>query len=765
MKNNKNSARGFIALGLLLAATSVLAEPGSVNDFFVATQGTDASVSILEKVIGVNRLKSPFTAGAPEGALGNMFLVLNVFVFIVGIFFAAYGLGAGIVQTAHEGQVLGRRMSAVWMPIRMVTGIAGLMPVFGGFSLSQAIMMLASFLGIGLANYSWTATLDGAGQGFSGIVAPSVGTATAGSSPKHLAYALFTAKVCQLAYAEQEAANSTHRNNTLVRYSRAFSAKENSTYFAGWGKVNAGVYSPTCGRIEIGPKQKAALMSVEGMTNAANGAVNAVGQSLADLIGTGGVVGATPRPGGYSINSVNYQGVANSVAAAGPVKARDLEATINGLAEGWYLRWKASLLAPASGGSGDSTTNKLPKNEIEAAASAYIVAVQTAGKTATGDGNAVTSAAINNMKAFGWFGAGSWYSTLAQAQTALGDAMKNLDIHVVPALGADVAQSERVRDALAAYTKAYDAAYSELDDKDPWASAFDTGFNMTNQTGNRSIGQRIAVELLDAMSSNSGGGGQMNPIVTIKNIGDYLMTSTEAVLVGKAFVDSFGDDDERSSQEGLMSEEKKNKKSFVGNLVNSGVGFVMGMLSAIFVVGAIFSIYIPFIPFIQWMGGLIQYVSIFFEGLLGAPIWAFAHLDADGEGMGQRTERGYLFLLNMMFRPFLMIFGFVLAAALLPLLGTFQAVMFVPAMANVQGDSVTGMASILFLLAVFGMLNVTMIHGLFNLITIIPDQILGWVGNIAGQTIGKDTDDKAHNLFVRVGGASSGAMVAGASRK
>ena len=243
------------------------------------------------------------------------------------------------------------------------------------------------------------------------------------------------------------------------------------------------------------------------------------------------------------------------------------------------------------------------------------------------------------------------------------------------------------------------------------------------------------------------------------------MTSTEAVLVGKAFVDSFGDDDERSSQEGLMSEEKKNKKSFVGNLVNSGVGFVMGMLSAIFVVGAIFSIYIPFIPFIQWMGGLIQYVSIFFEGLLGAPIWAFAHLDADGEGMGQRTERGYLFLLNMMFRPFLMIFGFVLAAALLPLLGTFQAVMFVPAMANVQGDSVTGMASILFLLAVFGMLNVTMIHGLFNLITIIPDQILGWVGNIAGQTIGKDTDDKAHNLFVRVGGASSGAMVAGASRK
>lgn len=741
----------LIALGTALMSTAVFAAgPSNVNDFFNATAADDASVTLFEKVIGAGRLSSPFATGAPAGAIGNMFLVLNVFVFMVGIFFASYGIGAGIVQTAHEGQVLGRRMSAIWMPVRMITGIAGLLPVFGGFSLSQAVMMIASVLGIGLANYSWNATLTGNGEGFSGITAPAIGVTTAGVSPKHLAYAMFATEVCRLAYAESERINETHADDRLKKYSSAYAGGGNATYYSGWGTVHAGSYTPTCGKITVGPRDKT-LGEVMG----------GIGESLGF------------STFGYSINSVNYDGVKKAVAVTAGPAAAAMEASINNLARYWVADWRSALErggAPTPTGAGPGLA--LPKAAIEGAAAQFMTSVQTGGMGGKTSDGVMTAAAIQNMKALGWFGAGAWYSTLAQAQNALNDAMKNIDIKVLDPLEANVSRLDRANDALKAYETVYAQARPYLNDGDPWSEAFDTGFfNIDGQTGNKSLGQKIATQILDGAASGTGGAGQMNPVVTLKNLGDYLMTATQAIIVAEAYLRS-GEDSKAPSSENLNgkapSEEADSGNRVtrtLGELASSGVRFIAGIVSALFVVGAIFSIYIPFIPFIQWMGGLIQYISIFFEGLLGAPIWAFAHLDAEGEGMGQRTERGYLFLLNMLFRPFLMIFGFVLAAALLPLFGTFQAVLFVPAIANVQGNSVTGVASILFLLCIFGLINITMIHALFNLITIIPDQILGWVGNVTGQTIGKDTDDRANNLFLNVGRSAGGALPKGAAPK
>lgn len=153
-------------------------------------------------------------------------------------------------------------------------------------------------------------------------------------------------------------------------------------------------------------------------------------------------------------------------------------------------------------------------------------------------------------------------------------------------------------------------------------------------------------------------------------------------------------------------------------------------------------------------------MTIFFEGLVAARIWVFAHLDAEGEGMGQRAERGYIFILNMLFRPFLMVLGFVLAAGLLVVLGTLQMVLFMPAMANVQGNSLTGTASILMLLGIFCMLNITLMHGLFNVITLIPDQVLGWVGNMGSTQLGKEVEEKAHQMFVNMGRTMGGGVSA-----
>jgi conjugal transfer/type IV secretion protein DotA/TraY len=100
---------------------------------------------------------NPFSPGGPSTLLGNMFVIFNTAIFTVGFAWAMYGVVSGVVQTAHEGEVLGKRLSTVWFPIRMITGIAGMVPMFKGFTMFQAIMMMMTAVGIGIGNSLWTA--------------------------------------------------------------------------------------------------------------------------------------------------------------------------------------------------------------------------------------------------------------------------------------------------------------------------------------------------------------------------------------------------------------------------------------------------------------------------------------------------------------------------------------------------------------------------------------------------------------------------------
>src|SRR5205085_1213236 len=116
-----------------------------------------------------------------------------------------------IVQTAHEGQLMGKKLSQVWLPIRMVTGVASLIPAFGGFSLSQAVLVFATTLGIGAANLGFDAMVNGTNN-MTTLVAPSFVSpkAQGGASLEEAAFAVFRARICMNAqndYASAQEAN------------------------------------------------------------------------------------------------------------------------------------------------------------------------------------------------------------------------------------------------------------------------------------------------------------------------------------------------------------------------------------------------------------------------------------------------------------------------------------------------------------------------------------------------------------------------------
>lgn len=734
----------FILVGVLLA-TAAMTVPlqslaqglTSVDSVLGATEGNDASMRVFGHLIGDN-LKNPFTTlGAPQTLFGKLFLTLNTFTFLVGVLFASYGIGAGIVQTAHEGQVLGRRMSAIWMPIRMVTGVAGMIPFFGGFSLAQAVMMLASLLGIGLANYGWKQVISEFDQ-FSGMVRPAVGEKIAANSPLGLAYGIFSSEICAAArqeYLNGLAAPGASDSDKLRRHTTSMGVVK-ATAVVGYGLPRGGQTDSHCGRMEV-----------KSLKGEATGSYT------------------TSVSFGFTVGSVNYNAISNAMRNGIPGATEALWANVAPKAREWHRNW---LLARDSG-----QPPPVPFTAIEEAAATFASTLGSAGKGAAPDAGAITNDAKEAMTRYGWFGAGAWYATLAQGQTAMMDAFKSVEITVVDPtelmMNESSAQkySDAEKDAMSAYLKLVgERQKGGTSPSDSFSLAMGKLGDISTDTGNYSLGQSMVSMLLKSVGSGTGGGDYVNPIIMLKNVGDYLMTGVQTAYFGMGVLEAVPAFKSAkligAVTDGLTA--AAGKSGAAGGVADKVGSIIELLMGAIFAAGALMSLYIPFIPFIAWMGALIQYVTIFFEGLVAAPIWAFAHLDADGEGMGQRAERGYIFILNMLFRPFLMVLGFVLAAGLLVVLGTFQMVMFMPAMANVQGNSITGVASILLLLGIFCMLNITMIHGLFNLITLIPDQVLGWVGNMGNTQLGKEVEEKAHQLFVGMGRGMAGGMSAGKMR-
>lgn len=68
-----------------------------------------------------------------------------------------YTIFAGTLATAHDGEMLGKKFSSVWMPIRTAMGTALVLPVInGGYCTIQLILGSVISMSIGLADQTWT---------------------------------------------------------------------------------------------------------------------------------------------------------------------------------------------------------------------------------------------------------------------------------------------------------------------------------------------------------------------------------------------------------------------------------------------------------------------------------------------------------------------------------------------------------------------------------------------------------------------------------
>lgn len=147
-----------------------------INLFQFAANDKSCSylISIFGSMNGV--ICNPATTSTGS-TLSAMFQTFNSVVLAVAVIVVVYTTVVGVMMTAHEGEFMGKKWNNIWIPIRMVLGIAALVPLGGGgYSLIQYVLMWVVVQGIGAADTLWTTAINAVVQTGSIFAKPTIPT-------------------------------------------------------------------------------------------------------------------------------------------------------------------------------------------------------------------------------------------------------------------------------------------------------------------------------------------------------------------------------------------------------------------------------------------------------------------------------------------------------------------------------------------------------------------------------------------------------------
>lgn len=707
----------LIAIGLMVPLMAHAGLMQQVQDLLGSNiSPNDESMSMLKKVFG-DFILDPFgqSASASSGnVLGDMFKSYNMFIFSAAMIWFAYTSFASLAQTMHEGVVLGRRMSTVWMPIRVTFGAASLMPVFGGWAFCQALMVIASTCGIAGANLIAKTAVSGTGN-FQVMVNP-VGSVKQASQLRNLEYMLLTSAACSIS---EEILNA--EKNTV-----------------------AGTSLPT--RFEPSINSTNSTISMEFPGNGGRSACGTVNWKFSprnnNALGLGNMFG-------FRIEGVQYEAIRTVAMNSHRQTMRAVYQDARKIVEGATAK---EPNAPQF----LSAVELLQKGYFGSYNQVFQAQLREMTVAANGASNvqAVSQQLLQRMQEGGWATLGIWYGVFAEVNEAMNEMLDPIITFTEAKATNSSVESDVVAglDAAIATAKSVPAKFSD--------NAADTGTR--SATGNFSIGQYIMGGIVDMTygASSTGASDNINPIIAFKNIGDNALGIAETILIAVKGAELLTETTALGKvvKAGAGMASKIPGLSFISDMAGQAGGLIVMAAYMLFAAAAVMAFYIPMLPFIQWFAGLLQWFTSVVESLVGSSLWALAHFDSDGEGMGQRASYGYLYMLNNFARPIVMTFAFFIASACISVLGTFLFKYFGSAVASAQGNSVHGLISIGAYLIILAVLGITLINGSLTIMLQMADRVIGWIGQNASANIGHEVENKVNHLFMTAASSSARAL-------
>lgn len=359
----------------------------------------------------------------------------------------------------------------------------------------------------------------------------------------------------------------------------------------------------------------------------------------------------------------------------------------------------------------------------------------------------LTAQVVDSITTHGWFELGAWYQTLATANNRVSEVAAAKG----SAFGSSAGQRPAIDDEYRLVMSAYQAQSSSSGAGMLTAKSSYKANEMSGADGVIDYVFHTMFQDLTAWSTDlaTDENGIVNPLIAMKNFGDRLLTTSEVGIATFAGLQALS----QAADSSLLGK----VANFVGlkaltGFIDSIAWFVKIVLIALLGFGITLSVYLPMLPFIIWLMACVNYLIIVGEAIFAAPLWAFSHLLSDGEGMGHKTTHGYLFLLNLSFRPVLMVGGFLLGGTIVSIGGMLLNTLFETAVANGHSSSVVGVATFVGTLGVYCSLSLALVSTSFSLTNIVPDGVISWIGGHSGAVLGRDAHDKSQSSVDRMGG-------------
>lgn len=690
----------ILPLLLLFPADAFSAAPAIFSD----PPAGDVSIKLFLSKLFAGALPGTFGAGGQD-PLAAMFGIFNGGMLIVAGIIAAYTLVVGTMQTAHDGEMLGKQWSSLWVPIRMVMGIGLVVPLGSGYCVAQYIVMWLTIQSVGLADSLWTVFVnDYLKQSAANVSAPN-------PNLRELATHALQIQVCM------ESSDKFLQDNptNLIFTKMATKVTEISPSVAGiaankitFGASNTGSYGTEYGLNSFTDSDMCgSITRIADLNNGATAGMLAVGAGAGGALGLVGVSTFMDAPLDVAPIYAAHRTARDAMMAEYKVIAKDI------------------------------VDQKTPDPAaFDAGIVNYVKAVQAEALNTAGAGKASLDAIANNASQNGWMLAGAWYAKVASITNKINTSVRSVESSMVN--NEEILENSKLAAEYAVPNMGIAKSYI---DKSEYAKvlggAIDLGITKQvesdGQTGG--LANKLAERLLKSFTNVDIArlaNDPRHPLIVVQEMGESIISWISIGVAAMAVISI----------------------APVGALVAPILG---ALLFAAWGAAVIMAIYTPLLPFVIFLGASVGWMILVIEAMIAAPIWAVMHLSPSGSDFMGNAKPGYTLLLSLLLRPALIIIGFAAAIVISYPIGYLLNAVFFDAFFLSMGESGSfkGFFTTIAAMVVYAGLVLALLHKAFSLIHVVPDQVLRWFG-AGDSTIGKNASEMGGEG--KVGVAAMGAL-------
>lgn len=629
----------------------------------------DVSVRVINQIFGG-------LVNGGNDAFGSAISTFNAAILIVGGILATYTVLAGTLGTAHDGEMLGKKFSSVWIPIRYSLATALVLPVIGnGYCIMQQMVIWLAMQGIGLADSVWDSYMQ-----TPGIAANMSISKNTEDKARALAENIFMAQVC--VEANKYAVSKTDNILTIAsryNYDMAYDAAKRTYSFGDQKGVVSFWTTNDCGEVSFGEK-------IQNSTVAS----------------------------GPSTSNVGYLGPLDNLFAptdVQPINQAHEEATKALIAAAKV----AAQAIVADDGSIDAASAANYYKGIDTATKAYLDSIKAAATAVAMSPSDTTRTAHK----YGWFMAGAYFMNTVVTNNKITNAIAAVpDSKFSKSAFNDQAEALIANGlkVLAAGNPVYGSAANAINQKKSNESA--------KETEELGFGGRIMDAVTRGLTSidlYQLKNDARHPVIVINEMGNRLQAYWTGMIVTLVAV---------TGAAGIAALLKSSIATTVTNVLVILVGFLGLPIMALAATAFTASYLIPMLPFMMWLGIIGGWIIALVIGVIAAPLWAVMHLHPNGDDLTGRGGNGYMMVLGLLLRPVLSVFGFIAAITISSVMGEFINKVFFQVFSFSQGDG-KGLGFFIGMIAgcaIYVAIMFSFVKKTFGLMHVIPDELMRWIG-------------------------------------